>query len=393
MTNFDIGPRGLAGASEQGRASFVLSRAEWISIQTYAKEASVLPTTQTEFRNSLGTGAPTDLSDFTKLINAYRAIHGNATRWQDAIYPAAISLASDIHEYGSTMPPVYYPAIKDLADSLVSKPNDQHAKAKLAAILDQLKREADSRVQKASDVGRQITEFAKNIESDKTTMLGVDGKSGLVAYYDEKYGATSKAAVDIANKLKKNRDALKAANERYNHDVVVAATTPTYAWLGPAGLVAAAVVAGIYGSDATAALREIDALKEKIKSLEADAAANVILMHAVWSAHNSSTVIGKDLASAMPVIQKIEGVWGAISNDLAAVRTLIDTNIEKVSPIIMDCGVDAAIRDWAAVADEADKFRVNAFVTEQPPTAVDQLTLEAWRLATLITPNEILVGV
>ncbi|MGV9330688.1 hypothetical protein [Nocardia sp. NPDC003726] len=116
-------------------------------------------------------------------------------------------------------------------------------------------------------------------------------------------------------------------------------------------------------------------------------------MHAVESAKDSSTTIGQDLTAVLPVIQKIEGVWGAISSDLETIRTMIDKNIEQVPPIIMDLGVDAAIRKWAAVASEADSFRVNAYVTEQQRTSLDQWTVEAWRLDTLLTPNCVLAGV
>lgn len=113
-------------------------------------------------------------------------------------------------------------------------------------------------------------------------------------------------------------------------------------------------------------------------------------MHAVESAKDSSTTIGQDLTAVLPVIQKIEGVWGAISSDLETIRTMIDKNIEQVPPLIMDLGVDAAIRKWAAVAEEADSFRMNAYVTEQQR---NQWTVEAWRLETLITPNLVLAGV
>ncbi|NKY25884.1 alpha-xenorhabdolysin family binary toxin subunit A [Nocardia gamkensis] len=393
MTELNIGPRELAEPGEQGGPAFTLSRAEWIRIQAYVQEALVLPTTQTQFRNNLGSGAPSDLSDFTKLIDAYQEINKHVTTWRESIYPATISLASDINDYGSNKAPIYYPPIKDLAQKLTDNPNDQQAKDKLKAILDVLKKDADTRVQKATAVTAQIHQFAKDTETDKTTMVGTGGDGGLVAYYTGKYGEASKDVAEITKQIADAKAVLKAANDEYNHDVVVAATTPTYAWLGLPGFIAASVVAGVYGSRAIEALHKIDAAKALINSLESKYAAYANLMHAVESAKDSSTTIGQDLTAVLPVIQKIEGVWGAISSDLETIRTMIDKNIEQVPPIIMDLGVDAAIRKWAAVASEADSFRVNAYVTEQQRTSLDQWTVEAWRLDTLLTQNCVLAGV
>jgi len=87
------------------------------------------------------------------------------------------------------------------------------------------------------------------------------------------------------------------------------------------------------------------------------------------------TSISSDLKVALPIIQRIQGVWGAMANDLNSIIKLIDNNIRRALPIVMDLGVESAIRSWAAVAHAADTYRKNAFVQE-PPAA----SMEAWRI-------------
>ncbi|UGT67705.1 alpha-xenorhabdolysin family binary toxin subunit A [Nocardia gipuzkoensis] len=391
MTSLDIGPGELSEPGVQGGPNFILSRPEWIKIQVFVQDALVLPTTQSEFRNSLGPGAPNDLSDFTKLINVYRLINDDGKNWRDSIYPKAISVASNILQYGRDKVPVYYPPIKDLAQRLMNNPNDQQAKNDLKSVLKTLRGEADKQVQWARLVSSTTFQFAYDIETDKTTLVGTDGNGGLVAYYDKKYGRASQAVADVTKEIADEKTVLKAANDEYNHDVVVASTTPAYAWLGLPGFIAGAVVAGEYGARAVEALKRVKAAKAQINKLEAELAADANLMNAARSAQQSSSTIAQDITAVLPVVQKIEGVWGALFDDLGYILDLIDNNIAQVPPIIMDLGVDAAIAKWAAVAQEAEKFLRNAHVSEQPD-GFEQWTVEGWRLATLITPNRVLAG-
>jgi hypothetical protein len=47
-----------------------------------------------------------------------------------------------------------------------------------------------------------------------------------------------------------------------------------------------------------------------------------------------------------------------------AISTLIDTDVREVPPIIMDLGVDEAVKAWHNVAVNADAYRVNAHVRQ-----------------------------
>jgi hypothetical protein len=340
-----------------------------------------LPTTADAFRKSLGAGAPKDLSDFDKLIEAYVAVNQHVTTWSTKTFPASVALASDVYQYGTVKAPVYYPRILDEAKILERNPDDEQAKTALKAMLDNLKRDADQKSAKAGEVSTAIGTFATDSELDKVTLVGADGKGGLVSYYDKKYGSTSAEVKKLTDDIAEQKGILKSADDEYDHDVVVAATSPTYAWVWPLGTIAAAVVAGVYGKRATDALDRARAAQAKIDLLADKLAADANLLVAIHNAEVGAGSIVRGLTEALPVIQKIQGVWGGIAADLGAISALIDDDIRNVPPIIMGLGVDEAIKSWHQVALRADAYRVNAYVKEAP----GQMSMAAWKLANQVS--------
>lgn len=385
MANLNIGPGAIAEAGTEGGPGFILSKTEWIAIQTYVTDALALPITDAEFRKSLGEGAPKDLSDFGQLITAYKDINTHCTTWQDVTFKKTVDLASKIYEYGSTKAPVFYPPILKEAEILIADPENERAKAALKAILDNLQKQATDYAAEAKAVEHEIKTFSDQTEGDRVTLVGPRGDEGLVKYYNDKYGSTSKEVEDLKKDIDAQRIILKSANDEYDHDVIVAATTPTYGWFFPVGTIAAAVVAGIYGDKAVKALERARAAQDKINTLTDKLAADANLMVAIQSALIGTSTIVQALAAALPVVQKIQGVWGGIAADLAHIVDLIEKDIRQVPPIIMSLGVDEAVRAWYNVAKAANQYRVNAYVKQ---AGSPDLSMEAWRINRLVSSGQ-----
>ncbi|WP_339869337.1 alpha-xenorhabdolysin family binary toxin subunit A [uncultured Algoriphagus sp.] len=365
LKKINIGPGAIATPSESGGPGFALSAAEWYAIQTYviaAQSKEIMPHTEADFKAFLGSGAPGDMSPFTPLINAYKGIFDHVTTWNDDTFPASVSLASDVVSYAQQAP-TYYAPILPLAQKLVDNPNDQSAKDKLKAILDTLAKSASGYQSKAEAVATKIKTFADQTQADKDILVGPDGKSGLFKKYDTEYGEKSVEVQRLTKELADQQTILDAANKEYEHDVVVAATSPTYAWVWPFGTIAAAVVAGVYGKRATDALDRAHAARAKIKELNEEKQADANLMASLHTTQMGLSGNINSISAALPVIQKIQGVWAAISDDLGNISKLIETNIAEALPIIMDLGVESAIKAWTAVGEEAQAYRVNAYVT------------------------------
>lgn len=384
---FDFGPRAIAESSMDSNVrfliygnygvslvansdepKFILSSEEWLTIQCYVAKTLALPNTESKFKTYLGNGAPSNLTDFSQLINVYNTMIMHVTEWQDNTFPSSVSLASDIYNY-SLKVKTYYDPILPLAKILVDNPDDQKAKDKLVAILTILSQEARMRQEKATMVADKVKDFANRTKEDLIELSGADGKSGLVKYYADKYGTASENAKDIAKKITEMQDILKKANEEYNHDVVVASTTPCYFWVTPFGPIAAAIIAGVYGSKAVKALDAIKAAENKIKELQAEEQVNTNLLLILNTTNKGLIDISNAVDKALPLIQTIQGTWQSIADDLDDIIQTIHINIEKALPSIMEFGVEAAIQSWKEVGKSADKYRQNAYITIKPAEA------------------------
>jgi hypothetical protein len=376
-----IAPGTLATPGTPGGPAFTLSRTEWLAVQTYVIDALSLPITMDQFKNSLGPGAPSDLSDFTQLVSAYATINGHCTTWQQTTFPTTVSLASDIYEYGVNKVPVYYPAILKEAQILSDDPNNADAAKALAAILDNLQGTASGYQTKATAAYNAVKTFADQSLADQGTLIGPQGETGLKKYYADKYGATSKDVQQLTLSLAAEKLALAGDQEEYRQDVIIAATTPTYAWVFPLGTIAAAIVAGIYGHKAVEALDRAKDDQDQIDRLNAELAADANLINAINLATDGITGISGALKAALPVIQKIEGVWKGLSDDIASIVSLINTDIRQVPPIIMNLGVSEATTAWYNVGQAAYQYRLNAFVTTSGGAVA---SMEAWKMRRMV---------
>jgi hemolytic enterotoxin HBL len=358
-----IGPGAIAKPAMTGGPSFALSSTNWIAIQTYVMEGLALPITQDKFKEYLGKGAPSDLSDFKPLLECFSKIHDQCSTWQKQVFPDSVSLASDIYDYGTHKAPSYFPPITKLADRLTAKPDDAEAKEKLKALLTNLTTDAQQRADKATAVKTQIQKFADDTLASRSTLSGTPDKpGGLLKKYQDEYGGKSKEVTELNQQIATQKEILKKATDEYNYDVVVAATTPTYVWAWPIGTIPAIVVAGVYGKRAVDALDQLNAAKQKISEMEVKLAADALLMIGINTVESSTSKILNDLNAALPIIELIEGVWGGIADDLQSLLKQIDVDIRQALPILMSLGVDETLRSWHDVALRADAYRTHAYV-------------------------------
>lgn len=374
---YDIGPAAIATPGETGGPPFSLAKGEWLTIQTYVNDALALPITMDEFRNSLGPGAPSDLSDFNQIVTAYQALYGHCQTWQKTTFPSSVALADAVYDYGANKAPVYYPAILKEANILIGDPGNEGAKQALAAMIGVLEKAATSYATQASTVATAIQQFATDTQADKTTLIGPKGGGGLQKYYNDEYGTKSADVQAKLDDIKAQQIVLKAAMKEYTHDVTVAATSATYAWIPIVGWIAGAIVAGIYGHKAVEALDEANDARDQIAHDNEVVQADFNLMAAINTTELGLSTIVDALSTALPVIQKLEGVWGAMAGDLGAIGTLIETDIAQVPPIIMSLGVDEAVLAWSNVAQAANAYRVNAYVQDGSGPAQSML---AWKV-------------
>lgn len=343
---------------------FVLTKEEWLTIQRYVEGVKKLPTTKDELKGALNVIeiSESDFNEFKALIEAYKEMKEHVMPWKNT-YEKSVDLASDIYNYSLSANSYYSPIIQ-LAKELTENPDDKKTKDKLIALLGVLRNQAIEYQKNSEEVTEEIKKIAGQILNDKIRLSGDDGKSGLVKTYEDKYGSQSQAAKELAKKINNEQVLISKFQKEYEHDVMVAGITPTYCWfLPPYGLVASAIVAGIYGKKAIEALDSIKAHNKIVAKLQEKERATAQLIMLLNQSNIMTEAISVCVKATIPLIQKIQGSWKAIANDIDAIAKGIDQSMEDFLPIIMDVFAKATVDKWIAVGKAADRYRQNAYIT------------------------------
>lgn len=347
---------------------YFMSKGEWHDVQCYIEAGISMPTSSQDAVIKLGIN-PSDGDHFSDLWSAYQRVQEHCSDFKTNIFPKTVNLAAKISNYGANMVPVFYKGLMDVLTSIDDgKITNDEGQKKVGRILDKLLSTAQIEAKRANDVAASIDGFIVQTQKDqaflgpilnkyRTEYEGYDGASGLLAQYRQQ---VNDANAEIAR-----------WNDEYRHDVTVASTTVTYAWITPLGTIAAAIVAGIYGQKARDALKEIDSWKDTLASVETKLASALLLDADLNLVNRSMEGLVAKLQAALPILQKIEGIWHAMAADIGNIIDTINNDIKGAPTFIAELGVDVAIGQWKAVADAADQYRVNAYVV-----FVDRKTIE-----------------
>jgi Bacillus haemolytic enterotoxin (HBL) len=365
-TSTVLSPGDLAGASDTD--PFVLSSADWVKVQVYVEQGAALPTTMDDMQVWLGQTITDDLkSDFNLLIDTHTQVKEHCSNWKTRVYPQTVDLANSIVHYNTEVPDLYQ-ALLDTLDIIKSKmrskdPGDKAALADAQAdfhdLLADRSEKARDFAKQADDAAKAVSDFVTETEDDKTKIETVQKD------FNDKYGAESDEVKSLQEQLTEEQTILDDADAEYRHDVVVASTTPTYSWIIPAGLIAGAVVAGVYGDRAVKALQRKRAAQDQINTIGGQITRDQNLMSIVGFGKTSISGLLDHLNAALPVLQKIKGIWNAIASDLDNLADLMTNDVEKAVPIVEKIEIKGAIKSWDALSQKADKYRVNAYVTVQ----------------------------
>jgi Bacillus haemolytic enterotoxin (HBL) len=352
-----LGPGTLATET----TPFVLKTQDWLTIQLYVLQGMALPTTDTQFRAVMNMTPDRNIDDFAKLITLYGAISAHTTTWQTNTYPATVALANDIVHY-ATQVPAYYGALNDQFAGLSKTPPDPNAVQAFTAIITRLSTEIDAFVTRATDVSAAVTDFVDQTTSD---LGGPTGVSTYYTYYDTEYGNESTQVTSLKEQLAAETLILDSANAEYKQDVIIASTTVTYAWVPFYGLIAAAVVAGVYGDRAVKALQRATAAQNQINTLNATIAEDANIITQLTTVKTNLTSLGTAGAAALTTLQVIQGGWNAIKSDLVNAQSIVESSLasDPSMPILISADVQTAISQWQKLSAEADAYRLYAYVT------------------------------
>jgi hypothetical protein len=356
---------------------FFMASAEWQKVQCYVEAGIKLPISGAEAKTKLNI-SDADVEHFNQLWAAYKNVHDHCIDFNTNIFPSTVNLAGDIADYGRHKAPTFYGAIRTILNKIESgEMSEARGEAQITAALVNLSADAQARADKAAAAAAQINGFIIRTQEDQGVLTPL--KDG----YEKELDGTDGRIAQLTKDIQEDKDLIESYNEEYHRDVTIAATSPTYAWaLPPLGLIAAAVVAGVYGQRATEALKRVGEFREKLEKDDKELASKLALSHDLKTCDTSVKGILESLTAALPILEKARGTWEAMSHDIKGVLATISSDIKDAPTFIQSLGVDEAIQQWADIAVLADNYRANAYVTvlsmdevkatlAQDPTAYD----------------------
>lgn len=362
--SYDLTPKGMIYSLE-GKEKFVLDSADQLDLQRYVLEGQELPADNDSLKAAYNL---TDdmLEDFKDLLEAFQKIQGHCNVFYHGAYTQSVNLASDVVNF-NTYAKSYLKGISQTAEAFNNgRITSDYAESAVTKLISLLVEKLDEYTKKCDLVCQGIGQFLDDTRDDNVVINGSDGSSGLNKAYRDKYKLNANEITDLQTQIDEADRELDQATKEYNHDVIVAATTPTYVWVPVAGTIAAAVVAGIYGDKATKAYKKMKELRNQIRTAQDDLKKRISMSAGLVCVSKQLSELSGMIPQALSVIEGMKGNWSAMKNDLNTLLSTVQNDITQLPMCIKEMGVDAAIEQWERIAGEADDYRKRAFITETP---------------------------
>ncbi|RGB35928.1 hypothetical protein C1646_623273 [Rhizophagus diaphanus] len=344
-------PSDLIQTQPNGKKLLAVQTQDMVALQVYVEAATRVPTTNEELKEK--TTVDDDFSEFASMLNANKNVKAHCVTFRDVTFPESVSCASDIYNYGKKAP-IFMGAVQKIYDKYDENP--EKYKKEVEQVMDNLIKDATKYGEKATAVKNKFHQFSKETEDDRSILKPIH--EGFLQKLNDH------AIEDLNKQIENAQSDLKKYQAEYDYDVTVAATTPTYAWLGPIGFICAAAVAGTYGQRATDALNSVKRCEKEIERLSSDLKKAIKLRREISIVDGSlNDILGK-INSAITALNKIEGAWGAIADDIGNIRDKLKEDILDVPPFIASLGIEEAITNWTTVAQMANEYRQSAYTKE-----------------------------
>ncbi|KAL1690570.1 hypothetical protein GGG16DRAFT_125547 [Schizophyllum commune] len=375
-SDIDMEPKDLI--NDDG--NYILQHDDIANLLKYVWSGVLLPVTEDAYnqRLQLSKDTASKLSGVIKpLIAAYDTAQKNCQKFKDQTYPSIVDLSSDVYNYaqdaGGTVDDSYYVNIinwiKQLSQS--TDPNEQaELKGAIDAVIDKQVHEIEALQKRSNAAVAELQAFEELSQKDQSALTT---RSNAVK---DKLNAEYGSLDDLNNQLQRYRDDLTSDIAEYEHDRLVAQTSASYCWIGLFGLIAAAAVAGIYSKKADEMAKKIDEVRDLIKEWQGkikDETRVISDLGAIGS--DVGSILGK-IKPAIEVIQKMEGVWTAIANDLKNIKEAVEKDFKIANEIVARMEANKLVSKWNDLKDSVDKYRQAAYVSDVTTATLDDLSAQ-----------------
>jgi hypothetical protein len=285
-------------------------------------------------------------------------------------YLDIVQLARDLLSYAGDASP----ADGALFDAVSELLNDNNT-ADALTLLSDLQQKATDCQARAKTAGESLARFATEL----TTATGKFSTARGALDRDSKTNEETLnklSAADGAGSIAEYNRLIAEMRTDYDHNVVVSTTTLTYAWLVPVGLIAAAIVAGIFGDKAVKAMKRLEELEAQMKTAQS-------ALVAANASRNLYKMADQGLSSVMFYTQKaiencdvIQQAWADVQGHIGDLKSWIDRTTKTDAGGVMSPQSKALLKiylgrvgsAWQSMQPALKDLTTDNFITVAPGT-------------------------
>ncbi|KAL1723972.1 hypothetical protein EV715DRAFT_190513 [Schizophyllum commune] len=338
--------------------NYILQHQDVYDLQKYLWSGVLLPITEEDYQGRLNISDRTasKLSDVIKpLVDVYKIAQSQCQSfYQDTFRGKLPKLTDDALTYAQKAADgSYAPIFQDIID------------IDSAATAEELKRLQDDLTTRISDHYDTVTTFQTKASScaddlrkfeQQTREYQSSLKQCEVLVHDRTVRELG-GINELQNKVKKCREEIKTDTEEYEHDKLVACTTPSYAWLGFVGLIAASTIAGVYGKKAADMAARLDELNDELDRYEGDLKDESSIIADLTAIDGDLEGLLDIIGPAIVVVEKMGGVWQSFAGDFYSMLSEITQDVGTANPIIARLVEKTMETKWSDVAGAIKKYQ------------------------------------
>lgn len=340
----------------------------WHFLQVYSVWGLHMPNNEDRLKALLKLSSTDGCHFFPIMLQGLQKLFSASQYFQVDVFPKVIRIARDLLSFsknasknGEDFFQVIIQCLKD----------NQHQDA--IDVIKELQRLTRINIVRATETQGCLASYQSKLEE----LTGIFHQATELVESDE---SCNSAFIEKANGDKSTegslafyRSQIESLHDAYKEAVVVAATTPTYAFvLPPWGLIAASIVAGVYGSKATNILDAYHEAEENLAKVSNKLATAIKLKDSLFLAHmNLNNVLAAN-REAISHANDVKAAWDKILanlNDLGnKVSGMMAENDEEEklnSNIIVKSYCATAGKVWSELTSKLEELVENPYITIQ----------------------------
>lgn len=327
----------------------LLSKGQWQQVQFYLNNCMQLPT-------KVGDDPSKGEFPYADSVAVYKTIQASAHDFQSGALKGASAMANTLYNYGEQSKATFGAVAQLIA-------NGSGDRVVLQKLLGSLKAATSGYQTDAQDIFSGTKTFADTIGTAKGDLTAITKK-----YVDQAGGLKSDIET-LKVDVETQHSIITEAQSKILGDKKVINSTVYYSWIPLIGTIIALVEIITHEKDIQDQLKKIKGAVTQLSQDNIKIAKDEASIAQLVYAETFNTKQVDLIAQVLPNIQKIEGAWGTIGNELGDVLGNIDKASDPSSiPCLQNVALATAVNEWETVANDAHDFMLNFFV--QPETSM-----------------------